>query len=290
MLLQRTARGFTLVELLVTVGIIATASAVLYPALAAGKAQIGEYSAMQAARQLGQAQHLYLADNDDSYPVAIWDAGSPKVQTWFGLVKKQGEVDTSSGALACYFNGKAPRDPMGPDKPFMGNGGGFGYNWYSIGSDTCLEHSESMYPNMKNPAKGSDLENPSNALIFASSAYVMAPWEAHGDGQAYDYGFVSPPKLWNYNPDIDFRHGGTRIVDVQRKEVRNNGRALVIFADGSVKTLKQDQVTDKMFQRLTPSPTAAPMDGTFGSEERIPEAGQRSQWYGGNRCNAAEKD
>lgn len=70
-------RGFSLVELLVVIGIIAVLVSILLPVMAATRSQL-RYSVCQSnLRKLSQAMLMYAADNEGWVPVWNWEFPDP---------------------------------------------------------------------------------------------------------------------------------------------------------------------------------------------------------------------
>ena len=84
MLKRQRATGFTLVELLVVIGIIATLAALLLPAISRARMQSQQTICASNLRQLGTAFIAYAQDNRDQWPESASYAGeNPSDWVWW---------------------------------------------------------------------------------------------------------------------------------------------------------------------------------------------------------------
>ena len=111
--------GFTLVELLIVIAIIAVLAALLLPALARSKEQAHRTVCLNNLRQLGSAMQVYWGDNADTSPAAN-SIGSVWTSDWvdFDLTmappsgggdKAPGYARPATGALMPYLAQPQPK-------------------------------------------------------------------------------------------------------------------------------------------------------------------------------------
>lgn len=88
--------GFTLVELLVVIGIIAVLISILLPALGAARRSANTTKCLAALKQIGMAFKLYEDETKGWWPIAVYNpGGSAPQQRWQDMISKYLQKQTA---------------------------------------------------------------------------------------------------------------------------------------------------------------------------------------------------
>lgn len=93
--------GFTLIELLVVIAIIAILAAILLPVLEAAKKRAQVTICLNNMRELGQAVHMYAADNNDEMVYPNW-GNINKWSGWLYQADGSGSLQNINSGLGTY--------------------------------------------------------------------------------------------------------------------------------------------------------------------------------------------
>jgi prepilin-type processing-associated H-X9-DG protein/prepilin-type N-terminal cleavage/methylation domain-containing protein len=148
--------AFTLVELLVVIGIIALLIAILLPALSAARRQANTTACLANLRSIGETWNIYFAENHQILPYLFWyDAGNNPDMMWHGHWSGMlGDLGLQVGKLYC---------PEAPDEVPLNLGGsqGFGLDHYAWSGRWNVAGTAIKYPgsplvvcNATNPVAG----------------------------------------------------------------------------------------------------------------------------------------
>jgi prepilin-type N-terminal cleavage/methylation domain-containing protein/prepilin-type processing-associated H-X9-DG protein len=211
--------GFSLIELLVVVAIIAVLSAILLPSLSAAKSSARRTQCISNLRQLGLAAQMYWDDHENlTFRYQLGASNGGRVY-WFGWIKNgaegEREFDAAQGALYPYLQERGPE--VCPSLNYSsslykykakGAAYGYGYNHY-LGSNSI-----SMMR----------VTQPAEIALLADAAQIndfQAP--ASPDNPLLEeWYYIDAGDSSNY-PNVHFRH---------------QQRANVAFCDGHVGTEK----------------------------------------------------
>jgi len=100
--MKRSSKGFTLVELLVVIGIIALLISILLPSLNRARETANRVKCASNLRQVGQGLLLYANDNKGAYPRGVYNSASTALTSFSGTTSSTTDLDPfSAGSAVC---------------------------------------------------------------------------------------------------------------------------------------------------------------------------------------------
>jgi prepilin-type N-terminal cleavage/methylation domain-containing protein/prepilin-type processing-associated H-X9-DG protein len=247
-----TTRAFTLVELLVVIGIIALLIAILLPALSAAREGAKTVTCLSNLRQLCLAANVYCNNNGGSYPVAYWvDVQPPLVisAAWDFTSIRDTVASTTAVEAGLLWAGDAnPQVQQCPSFDGRSNTVGDPYTGYNYNT-SYIGHGQSE--SIVAPMKASQVKQSSRCVLFGDGQYaagankfMRAPFPNPGDAA------------------FTFRSAGTQ-------GFRHRGRTNVACADGHAET-RQDR-----YVLTTPAetPKVAPATGFLSEDNSMYDPG-----------------
>jgi prepilin-type N-terminal cleavage/methylation domain-containing protein/prepilin-type processing-associated H-X9-DG protein len=197
-------RGFTLVELLVVIGIIAVLVSILLPAINKARESAKGAQCLSNLRQLGQKFELYFANNTKAaYPPSkALDLKTLWMHVIFDINPSDANSTTAGKGVGILY---CPNDPnqwvSGKKEPTKGdiNAGNISYGYNGMGLGGGMEEGGNMKSamvtspkvplKMLTPCKPANIRRPSETVLLVDCAInqTAAKREANGWFRAYSY-------------------------------------------------------------------------------------------------------
>ena len=198
-------RGFTLVELLVSMAILAVLVGLLLPAVQQVRNAAHRTRGLNAIRQLGLAGIHYASTNEEVLPPArTWEGGNPR--WWFALTTPAGKpLDMTRGHLMPYLenNESLLRSPAKtPGKVYLthdGTTGGYGYNYRALAPFETRPDGTEVWTKIRVAEVGST----SSTLMFMTAASTSTADLPTGNPSLIEVGIAEPPS--RQSPSVHFR-------------------------------------------------------------------------------------
>ena len=221
-------RGFSLLELLVSIGVVSVMMGVLLPALSGAREAARQSECDSNLRQLGVAAHAYADDFRGHMPPGAADF-LQNLSRWHGSRSNPSErFRAEGGALTEYLGETASGDVLaspirrcGSFVPVLrtladrGTGfelacGGYGYNNTYVGVQRYQGGGRRGIASDRAGQQLSRFYIPAKTICFSDTAFASDA----GADDVIEYSFIEP-RFWpdspgsRADPSLHFRHGGT---------------------------------------------------------------------------------
>jgi prepilin-type N-terminal cleavage/methylation domain-containing protein/prepilin-type processing-associated H-X9-DG protein len=243
----RRSNGFTLVELLVVIGVIAVLAGLVAPALSRAKDRARLTECRNNLRQWGLGLQMYLDDNRDLYPYFAV-RGSVNRSRWYDLLSPYTRIEWP--LLLTNANSQFGIHVCPGYRRIGGNylfaAGSYGYNvagvaypvtqfGLGLGGKTTTFTPPSLIEEVA-PTRLSDITIPSDMIAIADTSPIKSP-----SGPLLGLDELNPNTIlyWVPPPFSDLPSDDVFSITLRAVAKRHANRWNTLFCDGHVESLKQ---------------------------------------------------
>jgi len=206
--------GFTIIELLVVIGIIAVLLAILIPGLGKARGMAKRMKCASNLRQIDVAMRLYLGENKDTYPCAQDPVRDPNIWLWMGRGWR--------GFIAPYFGEKidvnnpsvllCPADNTEPNKYEATS---YSYSMAFYHSPEQINDMNSKEDTYKNTPKPS-VQQESDRVANPAKKIIVGEWNSNHRRveQGQDKGW------WNRLGSRNFLFADGHVIFLEAEKIR----------------------------------------------------------------------
>lgn len=220
--LSKKAINFTLVELLIVIGIIAILASILLPALSNARSKAKQISCLNNLKQLGLVAGMYRNDYGYQFPFKLTNAASPVTgeTNWYWHRELYDYVKLKNGYLGSHYKG-ITCDFACPATSYNSTSDTtlYGAMRATIGINIIAASENSQY------IKGPKFGRPSRLMMLGDAFGVCINFP---NSLAASGGMGEP-----LNGHIEFRHGGMNVLYM---DLHGNLRKLGSFSLNDNKT------------------------------------------------------
>ncbi len=246
--LQSNSKGaFTLMELMVVIGILAILAGILFPVFARSKKSSFEAVAISNVRQLYVGMSLYLNDNGDRFPIEKVTLHSGIERYWTQTVGNYISKITPTGPHGTVLDDDLPKVFFDPGKPYIsqpksGKLARAGISGWGLSDDLSNQASPTWDPfgqPFGPPYNSSSVVKPASTLMLTETIdSLVEKYSGYAEAISPLVDLTIEPPGTIVNTDIDAPYGGNGPVVLRNGSAypaNLHGFNITVYCDGHAK-------------------------------------------------------